>query len=338
MSQYREIKKQYHDSILLFRVGDFYETFYEDAIDIASILNITLTSRDKNKAVPVPLAGVPFHAAEGYIGRLLAAGRKVAICEQTEDPALAKGLVRRDVVEVLTPGTALNSQLVADPDNNYCAAVHADGNGRVSVALIDVGTGEFTGGEAPADSFLHLLQGKHAREIVVSDQIDPSLRALLLEHLDNPFITEVDESQFSAADVEGTFMRQFGSSAESAAGLLTDRERVVTARCLTACACAERASRRWSASSARARHPSCTSTRRPSATWSSSIRCAADATTRPSCACWTARAHRWETGNSGTGCRSRCATSPRSTSAGARCRVCTRMQRFRRPSSVSWEG
>ena len=127
MSQYRDIKKNYPDAVLLFRVGDFYETFYEDAIDIASILNITLTSRDKNKPSPVPLAGVPFHAAEGYIGRLLAAGRKVAICEQTEDPALAKGLVKRDVVEVLTPGTALNAQLVADPDNNYCAAVHANG-------------------------------------------------------------------------------------------------------------------------------------------------------------------------------------------------------------------
>jgi DNA mismatch repair protein MutS len=235
MSQYRDIKKQYPDSVLLFRVGDFYETFYEDAIDIASILNITLTSRDKNKAVPVPLAGVPFHAAEGYIGRLLAAGRKVAICEQTEDPALAKGLVRRDVVEVLTPGTSLNAQFVSDPDNNYCAAVHASGSGRVAVALIDVGTGECVTGEADSDSFLHLVQGKRVRELVVSRQIEPTLRALLLEHLEQPFVTEVEESCFADDAADNAMARQFGDGAESAAGSLPATERVVTAALLSHC-------------------------------------------------------------------------------------------------------
>ena len=235
MSQYRDIKNQHQDSILLFRVGDFYETFYEDAVDVASILNITLTTRDKNKPSPVPLAGVPFHAAESYIGRLLAAGRKVAICEQTEDPALAKGLVRRDVVEVLTPGTALNSQLVADPDNNYCAAVHANGGGRVSVALIDVGTGEFASGEAPADSFLHLLQGKRIRELVVPRGIDASLRALLMEHLENPFITELDDALFSDARAGDAFAQQFGDGAVQAADSLAESERGVAAALLAHC-------------------------------------------------------------------------------------------------------
>lgn len=234
MSQYRDIKKQYPDSVLLFRVGDFYETFYEDAVDVASILSITLTSRDKNKPDPVPLAGVPFHAAEGYIGRLLAAGRKVAICEQTEDPALAKGLVKRDVVEVLTPGTALNSQLMADPDNNYCAAVHADGHGRVAVALIDVGTGECVSGEAADDSFLHLVQGKRVRELVVSKEIDPVLRALLLEHLEGPFVTELDESHFSVSSADDAMRRQFGDRDESA-GALAPAERVVAAALLSHC-------------------------------------------------------------------------------------------------------
>ena len=235
MSQYRDIKKQYPDSVLLFRVGDFYETFYEDAIDVASILNITLTSRDKNKAVPVPLAGVPFHAAEGYIGRLLAAGRKVAICEQTEDPALAKGLVRRDVVEVLTPGTALNAQFISEPDNNYCAAVYSNGNGRVAVALIDVGTGECATGEAPADSFLHLVQGKRVRELVVSKQIEPSLRALLLEHLEHPFVTELDESYFEPGAVDAALAQQFGDSSETAPGSLAATERAVAAALLSHC-------------------------------------------------------------------------------------------------------
>lgn len=235
MSQYRDIKKNHQDCILLFRVGDFYETFYEDAVDIASILNITLTSRDKNKSTPIPLAGVPFHAAESYIGRLLAAGRKVAICEQTEDPALAKGLVRRDVVEVLTPGTSLNSQLVSEPDNNYCAAVHANGGGRVAVALIDVGTGEFSSGEAAADSFLHLLQGKHVRELVVSRNIEPGLRAMLMEHLEQPFVTELDESLFTTSAADDALTRQFGDLRETAAGYLESTERVVAAALLSHC-------------------------------------------------------------------------------------------------------
>jgi DNA mismatch repair protein MutS len=235
MSQYRDIKNQYQDSILLFRVGDFYETFYEDAVDVASILNITLTTRDRNKPAPVPLAGVPFHAAEGYIGRLLAAGRKVAICEQTEDPALAKGLVRREVTEVLTPGTALNSQLVSDPDNNYCAAVHATRGGRVVVVRIDVGTGECASGEAPADSFLHLVQGKRIRELVVSRDIDAPLRALLMEHLENPFVTELDAELFSGEHAGGVFAKQFGANAAAVAGSLGEEERSVVAALLSHC-------------------------------------------------------------------------------------------------------
>ena len=135
MAQYRRIKSRYDDCVLLFRVGDFYETFFEDAVDVSRILNIALTTRDKKKPNPVPLAGVPFHAAETYIPRLLGAGRKVAICEQIEDPALAKGLVKRDVVEVLTPGTALNQQLLESSENNFCLSVHAEGE-RVGVAVL----------------------------------------------------------------------------------------------------------------------------------------------------------------------------------------------------------
>ena len=122
MAQYKDIKSRHGDSVLLFRVGDFYETFYEDAIEVSKILNIALTTRDKNKPNPIPLAGVPFHAAETYITRLLAAGKKVAICEQVEDASQAKGLVRRDVVEVLTPGTSMNSGLLEDRENRFALA------------------------------------------------------------------------------------------------------------------------------------------------------------------------------------------------------------------------
>ena len=235
MSQYRAIKKQYHDCILLFRVGDFYETFYEDAVDIASILNITLTTRDRNKPSPIPLAGVPFHAAESYIGRLLAAGRKVAVCEQTEDPALAKGLVRREVVEVLTPGTALSAQLVADSDNIYCAAVHADGNGRVGVALIDVGTGECSCGEAAPDSFLHLVQGKRVRELVLARSTDAALRALLEEHLERPFVTDLDDACFDEGAARDAFDRQFSDRSGDMMAGLAPAERAVTGALLSHC-------------------------------------------------------------------------------------------------------
>ncbi len=117
MAQYREIKKDHSDCVLLFRVGDFYETFYEDAVEVARILNIALTTRDKKQPNPVPLAGVPFHAAETYITRLLAAGKKVAVCDQVEDAAEAEGLVKRKVVEVLTPGTAMNTQLLDESES-----------------------------------------------------------------------------------------------------------------------------------------------------------------------------------------------------------------------------
>jgi DNA mismatch repair protein MutS len=235
MSQYRDIKSQYPDCVLLFRVGDFYETFYEDAIDIASVLNITLTTRDKNKPNPIPLAGVPFHAAETYIGRLLAAGRKVAVCEQTEDPALAKGLVRRDVVEVLTPGTALNTQLFSDAENNYCVAVHATAPGRVAVAWIDVGTGEFACGEAAADAFLHLVQGKRVREMVVSRGMDAALRTLLDEHLERPFTTETDPAAWTEEAATAALSAQFAERTDGLSRPLAAGERAVAGALIAHC-------------------------------------------------------------------------------------------------------
>jgi len=171
MAQYRDIKSQYADCILLFRVGDFYETFYDDAIEVSSLLNIALTTRDKNKPNPIPLAGVPFHAADTYVGRLLAAGKRVAVCDQVEDPATAKGLVRREVVEVLTPGTALSAQLLSDQDDSYCMAVHVDG-AQVGMALIDVSTGELLCGEAEPGDVHHLVQGKRVRELVHAPGVD----------------------------------------------------------------------------------------------------------------------------------------------------------------------
>ncbi len=126
MRQYRTAKDTYPDSLLFFRMGDFYELFFEDAIVAARELQLTLTARDKAKSVP--MCGVPYHAAEGYLQRLLRKGFRVAICEQMEDPKLAKGVVKREVTRVFTPGTAIDPSLSAE-QNNYLASVAVTGSG-----------------------------------------------------------------------------------------------------------------------------------------------------------------------------------------------------------------
>src|SRR6059036_2446408 len=122
MRQYSTIKKEHPTALLFFRLGDFYEMFFDDAVLAAKELQITLTSRNKEKGTAVPMCGVPYHAAEGYISKLIRRGYKVAICEQVEDPRVAKKLVRREVTRVVTPGTAADSSLNAD-ENNFLAAI-----------------------------------------------------------------------------------------------------------------------------------------------------------------------------------------------------------------------
>lgn len=140
MQQYLDIKKDYPDAFLMFRMGDFYELFYEDAEKAAHLLELTLTSRNKNAEKPIPMAGVPYHSAQIYVDQLIEAGYKVAIAEQMEDPKLAKGVVKREVVQVLTPGTATNSQ-EDKTSNNFLTAI-AQSAGGYSFAYIDLATGE----------------------------------------------------------------------------------------------------------------------------------------------------------------------------------------------------
>ena len=142
IAQYHRIKGEHPEAILLFRVGDFYETFYEDAVEASRILGITLTSRNHGKEGQVPLAGIPYHALERYLGRLLRAGKKVAICDQLEDAQLAKGLVRRGLTEVITPGTAMRPSLLEAKSNVYLVSL-APGSGRFGMAVVDLTTGEF---------------------------------------------------------------------------------------------------------------------------------------------------------------------------------------------------
>src|SRR5271165_3646809 len=156
MRQYAAVKKEHPTALLFFRLGDFYELFFDDAIVAAKELQITLTSRNKEKGVAVPMCGVPYHAAEGYVGKLIRRGFKVAICEQVEDPRVAKKLVRREVTRVVTPGTAADSLLGAE-DNNFLAALAQVGE-RVGFAALDLSTGEFRATEFSGEGALRRVQ------------------------------------------------------------------------------------------------------------------------------------------------------------------------------------
>src|SRR5919199_251681 len=142
LRQYRELKQQHPGTLLFFRLGDFYELFFEDAVTGARELEITLTARHKERGQPVPMCGVPHHSVAGYVARLIRKGYRVAICEQTEDPLKAKKLVRREVVRVITPGTAVDPGLVEAKEAIFLAAVCGAGE-TFGAAFLDLSTGEF---------------------------------------------------------------------------------------------------------------------------------------------------------------------------------------------------
>ena len=142
MRQYNSIKERHPNALLLFRLGDFYELFFDDAVVAARELQITLTARNKEKGAAIPMCGVPYHAAEGYIAKLIRKGYRVAICDQIEDPRLAKKLVKREVTRVVTPGTAIDSQVLEPRENNYLAAA-LERDGAVGLAFADLSTGDF---------------------------------------------------------------------------------------------------------------------------------------------------------------------------------------------------
>ena len=141
MQQYLKIKSQYQDCLLFFRLGDFYEMFYEDAKEASRVLEITLTKRDAKKENPIPMCGVPYHSADGYIETLINNGYKVAICEQMEDPRQTKGMVKREVVRIVTPGTVMDQGGVDEKQNNYILSF-VQINGVYALSYCDVSTGE----------------------------------------------------------------------------------------------------------------------------------------------------------------------------------------------------
>jgi DNA mismatch repair protein MutS len=171
MQQYQGIKSRYPHALLLFRLGDFYELFYEDAIIAARELQITLTSRNREKGQPIPMCGVPYHAADGYIARLIRAGFKIAICDQMELPGPGKKIVRREVVRVITPGTATDGAVLEARENNFLAAVAKDAAGTLGMAYVDLSTGEFQAtefsGAGAAEALRDELQLLRPRETLL---------------------------------------------------------------------------------------------------------------------------------------------------------------------------
>uniref|UniRef100_UPI0025C26BF7 DNA mismatch repair protein MutS n=1 Tax=Marinilabilia sp. TaxID=2021252 RepID=UPI0025C26BF7 len=165
MKQYTSIKGKYPDAILLFRVGDFYETFSDDAVKAAEILGITLTKRANGSASSIELAGFPHHALDTYLPKLVRAGQRVAVCDQLEDPKLTKKIVKRGVTELVTPGVAINDNILENRENNFLAAVHLESKNG-GVAFLDISTGEFLTAEGPFDHIEKLISGFKPKEVL----------------------------------------------------------------------------------------------------------------------------------------------------------------------------
>src|SRR5210317_594244 len=168
MKQFFHFKEKYPDAVLFFRMGDFYETFYEDAQTCSKVLGLTLTSRGKTGNNPVPLAGVPFHAVDGYLKKMLQAVYKVAVCEQVEDPKKAKGVVKRDVVRVVTPGTLTDDMLLDAKEDNYLCAISL---GRKDAALswVDISTGHFYVQQVTESKILDEVLRLSPREVLLAE-------------------------------------------------------------------------------------------------------------------------------------------------------------------------
>jgi len=178
MKQFWEAKRKHPDALILFRMGDFYETFEKDAQIASEVLGITLTKRANGAASSVPLAGFPYHALDQYLHKLLKAGHRVAICEQVEDPKLAKGIVKREVVEVVTPGTAMTDKFLDQRENNYLASIWFDGE-KAGISILDYSTGEFITGEWSEAELGNVLRQFNPTELLFPENQEQKVKSLI---------------------------------------------------------------------------------------------------------------------------------------------------------------
>jgi DNA mismatch repair protein MutS len=232
MRQYLSLKQKHPQAILFFRLGDFYETFFEDAKTASKVLQIVLTARDGGNNKKVPMAGIPYHAVEGYLAKLIRAGHKVAICEQMEDPSKAKGLVKREVVRVITPGTVVESSLLEDKGNNYILSF-SPGKDKVGFSFLDCSTGEFRVSEIPLNQFPVevsrlspsecLLPESVAKEANWQSNINHKIRAVTPYpdyNFSSEAATETLKNHFNVHSLDGLGLRGLNLGAGSAGALL----------------------------------------------------------------------------------------------------------------------
>ena len=209
MQQYLHIKKEYDDAILFFRMGDFYEMFFEDAKIASRVLGLTLTSRNKNKKDPIPMAGIPYHAVNTYLSKMLRAGYKVAICEQTSLPGESKGPVKREIVQVVTPGTAMSEEVLDSRSNNYLAALSINGE-DVGIALADVSTGEFLAGDLPQGrDWTGEIERINPAEILLSENESQDVEIAIKNRLNDVMITYREGWTFEKNYAEDLILEHF---------------------------------------------------------------------------------------------------------------------------------
>ncbi len=232
MRQYLEVKERYPDFLLLFRVGDFYETFFDDAREVSGALNIVLTRRSNGSSAEVPMAGFPHHASEGYIAKLVKKGYKVAVCDQVEDPAAAKGIVRREVTDIVTPGITFSDKILDDRHNNYLCAVAYIKDGRTlvaGVAFIDVTTAEFSVASMHPSELRDFILSLHPAEILYSSADRERAELLRKELPPEALLTELDAWMFSEDQTAEILARHFKTHSLKGFGIEENRAGKVAA-------------------------------------------------------------------------------------------------------------
>ena len=215
MKQYNRIKAKHPDTVLLFRVGDFYETFGSDAVAAAKVLNIVLTKRGNGSASEVELAGFPHHSLDTYLPKLVKSGLKVAVCDQLEDPKQAKGLVKRGVTELVTPGLVMHDHVLESKANHFVAAIHWTAQ-TVGLALLDLSTGEFQAAEGDARWVDRILRSLEPKEWLINRQCEGDVRALFGDDVPR---TKLDDWVFTEAHASDCIAKQFASGSLKGFGL-----------------------------------------------------------------------------------------------------------------------
>ena len=208
MKQYNSIKAKHPDALLLFRVGDFYETFGEDAVKASKVLGIVLTKRANGAASEMELAGFPHHSLDTYLPKLVRAGLRVAICDQLEDPKMTKTIVKRGVTEMITPGTAFSDKILDHKSNNFLAAVYSRDQNLVGLSLLDASTGEFFVAEGNSDYIDKLLQSFNPSEVLITK---PSLASFKEKYGSKFYTYTLEDWVFQPTFARETLLNHFGT-------------------------------------------------------------------------------------------------------------------------------